>query len=209
MSETFEIVARTRSGAGKGASRRLRKTGMVPGIVYGGHLEPIPISLEHSELIKHLEHEAFYSHVLDLKLDGTVQKVVLKDLQRHPAKPFVLHVDFQRISAQGRIRMHVPVHYINEGVCPGIKKGGIVTRNIVELEVTCLPQDLPEFIAVDMAELDLGHTLHVSDLKTPAGVELSHTLDPRAPVVSIHGARGGSEAEGEGETGAPGAAPKP
>jgi len=208
MSETFEVIARSRTDAGRSASRRLRKLGQVPGIVYGGQREPTMISVDHNELVKHLEYESFYSHVLDLSLDGSTEKVVLKDLQRHPARPFVIHIDFQRISAEKRIRMHVPMHFSNENLCPGIKKGGTVTRNITELEVVCLPQDLPEFISVDMAELDMGHTVHVSDLQLPAGVELSHTLDPHAPVVSIHGVRGGGEAEAETEAGTP-AAPKP
>jgi large subunit ribosomal protein L25 len=206
MSETFEVIAKNRTDAGRSASRRLRKEGRVPGIVYGAQREPTMISVDHNELTKQLEHESFYSHVLNLNLEGSTEKVVLKDLQRHPARPFVIHIDFQRISSEKRIRMHVPVHFINEALCPGSKKGGTVTHNIIELEVSCLPQDLPEFIVVDMVELDLGHTVHVSDLKLPAGVELSHTLDPRAPVVSIHGARGG--AEPEDEAGVAPAAPK-
>jgi large subunit ribosomal protein L25 len=197
MSETFEVNAQNRTDAGRSASRRLRKGGRVPGIVYGAQREPTMISVDQNELTKQLEHESFYSHVLDLNLEGSTEQVVLKNLQRHPARPLVMHIDFQRISSEKKIRVHVPVHFTNETLCPGSKKGGTVTHNIIELEVSCLPQDLPEFIAVDMAELDLGHTVHVSDLMLPAGVELSHTLDPRAPVVSIHGARGGTEPEAE------------
>jgi len=200
MSETFEVVARSRTDTGRSASRRLRKIGQVPGIVYGGLGEPIMISVNHNELLKHLEHESFYSHILNLNLEGNTEKVVLKALHRHPARPFVLHLDFQRIRAEMQIRMHVPVHFINENLCPGVKKGGTVTRNITELEVVCLPQDLPEFIAVDMTALEMGHTVHVSDLQLPANLELSHTLDPHAPVVSIHGVRGEAEAEEEAET---------
>lgn len=200
MSETFEVIAQTRDDAGRGASRRLRRMGRVPGIIYGGQRPPTMISVDHNELIKQLEHEAFYSHLLGMKLDETTEMVVLKDLQRHPAKPFVLHIDFQRVSAEKRLRLHVPLHFTNESACPGIKKGGTVTRSITEVEVTCLPKDLPEFIVVDMASLDVGHTLHVSDLGMPAGVELSHTLDPHAPVVSIHGIRGGGTGAEPGAT---------
>jgi large subunit ribosomal protein L25 len=200
MSVSFDLDAQPRSDAGKGASRRLRREGLVPGIVYGGHQEPEMISLQHHILLQHLEHEAFYSHVLDLKLNGAEQKVVLKDLQRHPSKPFVLHIDFQRITAEEKIRMHVPLHFLNENVCVGLKKGGTATHAITEVEVLCLPKDLPEFLSVDMATLDTGETIHVAQLQLPAGVELTHTLDPKAPVVSIHGSRGTEDAEdGEAE----------
>jgi large subunit ribosomal protein L25 len=199
MQETFQIDAKSRADAGKGASRRLRGTGMVPGIVYGGHKEPVMIAIKHNELAQHLEHEAFYSHVLKLNLDGATESVVLKDLQRHPAKPFVTHIDFQRISAAEKIRMLVPLHFTNESKCVGLKKGGAATHNINEIEITCLPKDLPEFIEVDMSELDTGMSVHVGELVMPEGVELVHTLDPHAPVVSVHGAHGMDEADEEGE----------
>lgn len=207
MSVSFDIDAKTRTDEGKGASRRLRRTGMVPGIVYGAHKDPAKICVDHNELIQHLDHEAFYSHILDLKVDGTAERVVLKDLQRHPAKPFVLHIDFLRVSEAEKLRMHVPLHFINEAACPGVKTGGIVSHNINEVEITCLPKDLPEFIEVDMTGLDTGHSIHVSELNIPEGIELSHTLDPKAPVVSIHGARGTDEDEEDGEV-APEAAPE-
>jgi len=200
MQETFEIDAQSRADTGKGASRRLRGTGKVPGILYGAHKDPVMISVAHNELVQHLEHEAFYSHILSLKLDGAAERVVLKDLQRHPAKPFVTHVDFQRISEDETIRMHVPLHFTNEKDCVGLKKGGAATHNMNEIEVICLPKDLPEFIEVDMAEMDTGHSVHVGELVMPEGVELVHTLDPHAPVVSVHGAHGTEEEEfGEGE----------
>ncbi len=189
MSVSFDIDAVSRGDAGKGASRRLRREGLVPGIVYGGHKDPTMISVKHNELIRHLEDEAFYSHILSLTLDGNAESVVLKDLQRHPAKPFVMHVDFQRITAKDAIRMNVPLHFTNEDKCPGVKMGGTASHNITEVEIHCLPKDLPEFIAVDMAEVEMGQTIHVSDLVMPEGVELSHTLDPHAPVVSVQGAR--------------------
>jgi len=204
MSDTFEINAQTRADAGKGASRRLRGTGMVPGILYGAHKDPAMISVVHNELVQHLENEAFYSHILTLKLDGTAQSVVLKDLQRHPAKPFVTHVDFQRISAEEKIRMHVPLHFINKNICAGIKMGGVATHNLNDIEIICLPRDLPEFIEVDMVHLEIGQSIHIGELVMPKGVELVHTLDLHAPVVSVHGARSEEEEEGAvaGEVGA-------
>lgn len=194
MRETFEIKAKMRSGTGRGTSRRLRKQGQVPAIVYGASATPTMTSVDHNDLSKHLEHEAFYSHILQLNLDGTIENVVLKDLQRHPARPVILHVDFQRISADKPIRMLVPLHFLNEDKCPGLKKGGTITRSITEVEISCLPKDLPEFIPVDMGSLEMGHSIHVSELVLPSEVTLTHALDPGAPVASVHGTRG-SETE--------------
>lgn len=199
MSESFDLEATSRADAGKGASRRLRSTGMVPGIVYGGQQDPVMISVVHSDLIHQLESESFYSQVLELKLDGKLEKVVLKDLQRHPAKPFATHIDFQRVRADEKLRMLVPLHFLQEEVCPGVKGGGIVSHNINEVEVTCLPKDLPEYIDVDMSQLDIHQSVHVSELVMPEGVELDHTLDPQAPVVSIHAAAKEEDEEGEEE----------
>jgi large subunit ribosomal protein L25 len=205
MSETFEVIAGPRSGGGKGASRRLRREGLVPGIVYGGHKDPEMISLPHNELVQHLESEAFYSSLLDLKLGDTVSKVVLKDLQRHPAKPFILHVDFQRVSMEEKLRMTVPLHFENEATAKGVKLGGKASHNVTEVEVTCLPKDLPEYIVVDMAEMEIGDTVHVSELKMPAGVELTSSVDLDAPVVMIHAGYSasdvGEEPESDGEAG--------
>jgi large subunit ribosomal protein L25 len=204
MSESFEVVAEPRTDAGKGASRRLRRTGQVPAIVYGGHEEPQMISLRHNELIQHLEDEAFYSHILDLKVGDTASRVVLKDLQRHPAKPFILHVDFQRVMMDEKLRMVVPLHFLNEGKSKGVKAGGVVSHNLNEIEVTCLPQDLPEFIDVDVTDLDIGDILHLSEVVLPEGVELAHAPDPDVPVIIIHGAHAGVGEEGpeaEGEEG--------
>lgn len=190
MQESFEIKAQMRTGTGRCESRRLRKLGQVPAIIYGAQKEPVMASLNHNELSKHLEHEAFYSHILRLDLEGTIENVVLKDMQRHPARPLVLHVDLLRVSAEKSIRMLVPLRFINEDKCPGVKKGGTITRSLTEIEISCLPKDLPEFIAVNMEGLEMSHTLHVRDLTLPAGVGISHSLDPKAPVVSIHGTRG-------------------
>ncbi|NVZ10879.1 50S ribosomal protein L25/general stress protein Ctc [Allochromatium humboldtianum] len=197
MSVSFEVNAQPRTGTGTGASRRLRRTGLVPAIVYGAHQDPEMVSVSHNELLKHLEHEAFYSHVLDLKVGDDVTKVVLKDMQRHPAKPFILHVDFMRVSQDEKLKMVVPLHFLNEDTCKGIKMGGVASHTITEVEIVCLPKDLPEFIGVDMAEMEIGSIVHLSELVLPEGVALAHAPDPDEPVVVIHGARGGEETEGE------------
>ncbi len=202
MSVSFDVNAQPRAVAGKGASRRLRREGVVPAIVYGGHQDPEMVSILHNELLKHLEHEAFYSHVLDLKIGDKTTKVVLKDMQRHPAKPFVLHVDFMRISLDEKLRMAVPLHFLNEENCKGVKAGGQVSHNMTEIEVTCLPQDLPEFIGIDITELELGGIVHLSEIVLPAGVELAHTPDSDEPVVVVHGLRGGGDEEAEDSAGA-------
>lgn len=195
MSERFEIQAQARSDAGKGASRRLRRTGLIPGIVYGGNQAPQMISLSHSDLLLNLEREAFYSSLLDLKIDGQPTTVVLKDLQRHPAKPFIQHVDFQRTSQDEKLRMVVPIHFENEEICAGVKKRGKVSHNLTEIEVTCLPADLPEFIAVDMTDLEVGAVVHVADLQLPSGVELTSAQDPGTPVVMVVAGFGGGDDE--------------
>jgi len=206
MSTSFEINAQSRVDTGKGASRRLRRSGMLPGIVYGAHQEPAMISLKHHELTHALENEAFYSNLLTLKMDGKAQTVVLKDLQRHPAKPFILHADFQRVQADEKIRLHVPIHFVNEAACPGIKAGGQASHVMNDLEVICLPKDLPEFIEVDMSTLEMGAVVHASQLKLPAGVELPHADSGEDPiVVTIHATHrsaeeiGAAKEEGGGE----------
>ncbi|MGD8912229.1 MAG: 50S ribosomal protein L25/general stress protein Ctc [Candidatus Thiodiazotropha sp.] len=204
MSANFEINAQSRGDAGKGASRRLRRSGQVPGIVYGAHKEPTMISVPHNELVHSLESEGFYANLLDLKLDGKTEKVVLKDLQRHPAKPFILHVDFQRIQADEKIRLHVPIHFINESACPGVKSGGQASHVMSDLEITCLPKDLPEFIEIDMSDLQMGITLHASEVKLPDGVELvTHEAKEDPIVLTIHTAHT-TEVEPRDEEGAEG-----
>ena len=204
MSDSFEVVAEARTDAGKGASRRLRRTGRVPAIVYGARQEPEMISVRHNELIQHLEQESFYSHILNLKVGDKTSSVVLKDLQRHPAKPFILHVDFQRVTMDEKIRMVVPLHFLNEGKAKGVKAGGVVSHNLNEIEVSCLPKDLPEFIDLDVIDLDIGDIVHLSEVVLPAGVELAHAPDPDVPVIIIHGAHGGSGEEAAGEEAAEG-----
>jgi len=200
MSVSFELEAVSRSDTGKGASRRLRKTGMVPGIVYGAGKDPEMISVAHNELIRHLDHEAFYSHILTLNVDGSAQNVVLKDLHRHPAKPFIMHLDLLRVSDNEKIKMHVPLHFLNETKAVGVKAGGQLSREITDIEISCLPKDLPEFVEVDVMDLDVGESIHLSDIKLPEGVEILQLglgEDHDSAVVAIHAARVASEADEE------------
>ena len=207
MKSEFEINAQSREDAGKGASRRLRRTAQVPGVVYGGKAGPKMISLSHNELMLHLEHESFYSHILNLKIDGKAEQVILKDLQRHPAKPLVLHADFQRVSSDTKLRTSVPFHFIGEDVAVGVKKGGVVSHSITSVEVGCLPKDLPEYIGVDVSGLDIGDNIHLSEVPLPKGVEilaLAQGEDQDMIVVSVHSSHGGmgDEEQADAEEGA-------
>ncbi|MCG7997737.1 MAG: 50S ribosomal protein L25/general stress protein Ctc [Candidatus Thiodiazotropha taylori] len=196
MSANFEVNAEARSDTGKGASRRLRREGLVPGIVYGAHQDPTPITVPHNEIAHSLENEGFYSNLLELKLAGKSQTVVLKDLQRHPAKPFILHVDFQRVQADEKIKLHVPLHFINEATCPGIKSGGQASHVMTDMEISCLPKDLPEFIEIDLGNLELGAVLHASEVTLPEGVDLiTHEGNEDPIVVTIHATHKGEEDE--------------
>jgi len=190
MSVSFELHAVTRADVGKGASRRLRRDNKVPAIVYGHHTTPTSLTLEHNKVVQALAHEAFYSHILTLHVGGVAEKVVLKAVHRHPYKPIILHMDFQRVSANEKITMHVPLHFMNEDKAPGIADGGIFTKQLTDLEVRCLPGDLPEYIEVDCASLAMDQILHLSDLSLPKGIELvamSHgAASHDYPVVSIH-----------------------
>ncbi len=183
--QQFEIIAEKRADQGKGASRRLRRAGKAPGILYGGGKMPESIAVSNNEMMLHLAHEAFYSHILTLKLDGAAERVVLKDLQRHPFKPIVLHVDLMRVDEKKKLTMRVPLHFLNESTCVGVKTGGgVISHLMTDIETSCLPKDLPEFIAVDLGAMDVGDTLHVSDLKFPDGVE--PIGDAEQGVVSCH-----------------------
>ena len=173
MQQQFEIKAHSRAQSNSNANRRLRRAGQVPAVVYGGSRPSVLLSLDHNELTRHLENEAFYSHILTLKTKGKSEKVILRDIQRHPSKAQVLHIDFFRISEDQQIKVHVPLHFINEDTCTGVKqKGGIISHMQTDVEVACLPKDLPEYLEVDVADLDLGHSLHLSDLKLPEGISL-------------------------------------
>ena len=178
---SIEFTAFARNTEGRAASRRMRRTGKTPGIVYGGTGEPAPIELDHNALIHALRNEAFHASILTMKLNGSATKVLLRDLQMHPFRHEVLHIDFQRVDDARKINMKVPLHFVNADVSPAVKvSGAIVNHVITELAIVCLPKDLPEFIQVDLSELDIGHSLHVSGIKLPTGVTaVSHgTLDP-------------------------------
>ncbi len=173
MATIHEIKAQSRKDEGKGASRRLRHADKVPAIVYGGAQAPQSIQLDHNTVALATRHEWFFSSILDLSVDGKVQKVLLRDLQRHPFKPRVLHLDFQRIDENKAIRLRVPLHFLNQEKSPAGKISGIViTHELNEIEISCLPKHLPEYIEVDLVALDKGQTVHLSDLKLPAGVEI-------------------------------------
>ena len=186
--EPFVIHAELRDESGKGASRRLRHEGKVPAILYGDTKQPQALTLDHNEVIQHLEHEAFYSQVLTLVANGKKQRAILRDIQRHPWKPKVMHMDFQRINSRKKLHTSVPLHFINEESCVGFKAGGVVSHQINELEVNCLPKDLPSYIEVDVQNMDIGDSLHISELTLPEGVEsvaLTHGEEYDQPVVSI------------------------
>lgn len=166
------INAETRKVQGTGASRRLRRADKVPGIIYGGGKDATVIEIDHNELYHKLKQEAFHASILDMSLDGKNEQVLLRDVQMHAWKQNVLHVDFQRIAADQKIHMKVPLHFINADIAPGVKlSSGIVSHIINELDISCLPKDLPEFIEVDLKDLAAGHSIHLSNLKLPAGVE--------------------------------------
>ncbi|HOW74995.1 MAG TPA: 50S ribosomal protein L25/general stress protein Ctc [Candidatus Competibacteraceae bacterium] len=201
MSVKFELKAEPRSELGKGASRRLRRTGHLPAILYGGSQEPQPLTLNLLEVLNLMNKagEAFYSHVLTLQINGTMETAVLRDMHRHPFKPTVMHIDFLRASADRQLRVHIPLHFTNESISRGVKQqGGVVSRALIDIEIACLPKDLPEFIEVDLTDLGLGNALHLSDLKLPDGVELANHIaagsEQDVIVVSIHHAHGGEEA---------------
>jgi len=197
MSGVFEFIAESRSAIGTSAAKVVRRQGRVPAVIYGGQAAPEMLSLDHNEVLKHLAHEAVYSHVLDVTVNGKSEKAVLKHIQRHPAKPQVLHIDFMRVDDSHKLKVHVPLHFINEDICVGHKKGGVVTHSMVDVEVSCMPSALPEFIEVDLAALDIGGIVHLSDLTLPAGVEipvLSQGAEHDHPVVQIVKTRASEDA---------------
>lgn len=207
MAEQIVIRAEFRELVGKGASRRLRRLqDKVPGILYGGGRDPVNLSIPHRELSKAMQEEAFFSQILNLAVGDVTQACVLRDVQRHPATERVQHVDFLRIREDLPVQMHVPLHFVNEEQCIGVKlDGGRLAHNMIEVEVSCLPRHLPEFIEVDVAELHVGNSLHLSDLVLPEGVSvvaLGLGADHDSPVIGVSARRGGAEADAaeEGET---------
>ena len=189
MSDEFELLAESRTDVGKGASRRLRRAGRLPAVVYGHHSEATPITLDANTVKHQLDNEAFYSHILTLKLNGKSERVVLKDLQRHPHKPLAMHLDLQRVSENEALHMNIPLHYLNEEECKGVKQGGgILSRVYNDVEILCLPKDLPEYIEVDVLDLDIGDSVLMNEIKLPKGVELyaaHHGGDIEQPIVTV------------------------
>ena len=186
MSNTIELVAENRTDTGKGASRRLRHADKVPAILYGGRRDSRSITLDHSILLQHLENEAFYSSILSITIGDKTQPCILKDVQRHPAKNRILHVDLQRVLEDEAIRVNVPLHFIGEDVCPGVKMGGVISHLMNEIEVVCLPKNLPEYIDVDLSEVELDGMVHLSELTIPEGVQVPQLApeDGRDPGVA-------------------------
>ena len=198
--ETFVVDAEPRSDEGKGASRRLRRTGQVPAVLYGGSKDPQSISLPHNVILQHVEHEAFFSHILTVNVGGQPEKAILKDIQWHAYKPAIMHMDFQRVDESTVIKVHVPVHFVGEDVAPGVKAGGIVTHQLTTVEVSCPAGKLPEYVEADVSALELGGSLHLSDIKLPEGVsilELAHGEEHDLPVAGIVATRGGAADEGD------------
>jgi len=186
----FELDAELRLDVGKGASRRLRHANKIPAVVYGADQAATSLTLDHNKVLVALSHEAFYSHILTLKINNNSEKVILKDVQRDPANPRVTHIDFLRIKANEKLHMRIPVHFIGDDEAPGLKEGGVVYHSVSDVEVSCLPADLPEFLEVDTSGMQLDETLHLSHIKLPKGVELvafSHGAEGHdLPIVSIH-----------------------
>ncbi len=229
MAISFNLSAEARNDKGKGASRRLRRLGKVPGILYGAGEPPVELAFDHNELRNNLSHEAFYSHVLKIKVGDQEHQAIVKDLQRHPANALIMHLDLLRVKENVEIRVHVPLHFLGEKDAIGVKQqGGVVSRNLIEVEIACLPRYLPEYIDVDVTDLELNHALHLSDLKLPEGVrivQLAYGEEHDLPVVAIHHPRitveeepvaeaaavaeGAAAAPAEGAPAAPGAEGKP
>jgi large subunit ribosomal protein L25 len=206
----FEFTAFARTQEGRGASRRMRRAGKAPGIVYGGSTAPQPIELDHNALFHALRNEAFHASILTMKLDGAATKVLLRDVQMHPFKNEILHVDFQRIDENRRIHMKVPLHFANEDVSPAVKiSGALVSHVLNDINIACLPKDLPEFVEVDLSNLAVGQSLHASGLKLPPGVTLvSHgKLDPVVATAVMPRAHTETEEAAATETAAATAAP--
>ncbi|MDP2761052.1 MAG: 50S ribosomal protein L25/general stress protein Ctc [Sideroxyarcus sp.] len=198
---TVEISATKRQVQGTGASRRLRKANRVPGIVYGAG-EATMIELDHNTLYYALRKEAFHASILALDVDGKKESVLLRDFQMHPFRQQVQHIDFQRVDAKKKIHMKVPLHFKNAEIAPGVKTGGIITHVLTDLDIICLPSDLPTGIEVDLGGLELGHSIHVSDVKLPKGVELATHHHAADAVATVQVPRGNVEAAAEAEAAA-------
>lgn len=203
MAKELDLVAEYREDTGKGSSRRLRRAGKVPAIIYGAGREPRALTFDHNELLRASENEAFFSSVLNVKVGPNVRASILKDIQVHPAKRQILHIDLQRIVEDEKIKMTVPIHYLNEETAVGVKTGGgVVSKMRTEVEVSCFPKDLPEYLQVDVENMELDEMLHLSDIKLPDGVEITDLIaDPPRDeaIVSVHVLRVAEEPEEEVE----------
>ena len=193
----MKVVAFARKEQGSGASRRLRNAGQTPGIIYGGTSAPVNVALDHNALYHALKKETFHSSILDLELDGKVEQVLLRDFQMHAYKQLVLHVDFQRVDASQKIHVKVPLHFVNADIAPAVKlHAAIISHVLSDLDISCLPKHLPEFVEVDLSSLDVGHSIHVSDLKLPAGVSaVAHGDNPTVATASIPAGKVEAEAD--------------
>ena len=212
--DQFELNCSVRADSGKGASRRLRRLdNAIPAILYGGNKDPIALSIAHDDILHATENEAFFSHIITLNIGKDKEKAVVKALQRHPAKRLIMHADFLRVDEKQAITMKVPLHFINEDKCVGVKLGsGSIRKTLNELEISCLPNNLPQYIEVDMLEVEVGQTLHISDIALPEGVTsvaLSHGEDSDLSIAQVQAPRGGGDGdsldatdEGEDDTAA-------
>ena len=190
MRISFSFGADSRGTQGKGASRRLRRSGKVPAILYGGHEEAQPLVLDQQNLLTMIGDERFYSSIVQLKIDGAAQEAIVKDVQMHPARNVVVHVDLQRVIENEVIRLHLPIHFKGESISPGVKtQGGIVSHMRADIEVCCLPKDLPEFLELDLSEMSLNDTKFLADIPLPPGVTIPELAHRNTPVVSIHAPR--------------------
>ena len=182
----MKVIAFARKEQGSGASRRLRIAGQTPGIIYGGSSAPVNITLDHNALYHALKKETFHSSILDMEIDGTVEKVLLRDFQVHAYKQLVLHADFQRVDAKQKIHVKVSLHFVNADVSPAVKlSAGIISHVMTELDITCLPKDLPEFVEIDLSTIEVGNSIHLSDIKLPQGVTAVTQENPTIATASI------------------------
>lgn len=186
-SKAFEVEANIRNEQGASASRRLRREEKVPGIVYGGGQNPVALTMDHNKMSKALQNETFYSKILTLKIDDKSERVILKDVQRHPYKARLLHVDFLRVRADEKLTMNVPIHFVGGEKSPGVKAGGLISHIMSDVEITCLPDDLPEYLELDLSMMEVNDTKHFSDLKLPKGVEIvNFSPENDQAIASIH-----------------------
>ncbi|MDN5870595.1 MAG: 50S ribosomal protein L25/general stress protein Ctc [Nitrococcus sp.] len=205
MSAELKLDATVRTDQGKSASRRLRRAKKLPAVLYGAKRDALALALDEEQVLMLMREEAFFSQIIDVNVGGTMERVILKDLQRHPVKPLVLHMDLQRIAAGQKLRQRVPLHFINEDKAIGVKHGGVVHRDLIEVEIECLPEHLPEYIEIDTSNLGLDEAYHLSDLALPEGVTLTalaYDAEHDSSVVSIYTPRKATEEELAGDEGA-------